>query len=114
MAYTLTAKLTLTDSGPTYSASTSTPVTMSFDYTESYSVTTIGTTTLDIGAIMPDPKFVLIRAIAGSGTVNFGTDVTNIDSTGGWVLLSCQTGQPLDDFVITQVSSLTTEVIAYA
>ncbi len=114
MAYTLTAKLSLTDSGPTYSASTSTPVTMTLTYTESYSTTTIGTTTINMSGVLPDPKFVMIRAIAGSGTVSFGTDVTKIDATGGWVMLACQTGQALDTFVITETSSLTSEIIAYA
>jgi len=110
---TLTAKVTLTDSAATYSSSTATPVTMTLTYTESSYQLITGTATINLGETMADPKFVMIRAVAGSGTVNFGTDVTNIDSTGGYIILSCQTGQPIDDFVITESSALTTEIIAY-
>jgi hypothetical protein len=88
-------------------------VTMTLTYTESSYQLITGTATINLGETMADPKFVMIRAVAGSGTVNFGTDVTNIDSTGGYIILSCQTGQPIDDFVITESSALTTEIIAY-
>jgi hypothetical protein len=111
---TLTAKVTLTDSSATYSSATSTPVTMTLTYTESAYQLVTGTETVNLGPQMDDPKFVMVRAIAGSGTVSFGTDVTNINSTGGYIILSCQTGQPLDDFVITDdAASLVTEIIAY-
>jgi len=115
---TLTAKVTLTDSSATYSSATSTPVTMTLPYTESSYVLVSGTQDVNLGGTMESPKFIMIRAIEGSGTVTIGgtttgTDTTNIDSTGGFIILSCQTGQDLSYITITESVSLTTEIIAY-
>ena len=126
MAYTLTAKLTLTDSGPTYSASTSTPLTMTLNYTNSFSQMIEGATypvTVDISGTMAAPKFVLVRAVTGSGTVVLDDgDATNpsvaiaIDSTGGWVMIAnaASGGQDIDTLVIDESSNLVAEVIAYS
>jgi len=123
MATTITAKLTLTDSGSPYSASTSTPITLAFDYTEQFqqtvAVAASGTSTINLdGSIVP--KFLFFRLTTGAGTyvisdAGVGTSVGNLSSTGGWAMLctGASAGTGLDKIVYTATTDSVLEVLAY-
>jgi hypothetical protein len=122
MATTITAKLTLTDSGSPYSASTSTPITLAFDYTEMYQQTievdAAGTGTIDLAAMVP--KFFFFRLTTGAGTYvisdgGVGTSAGNLSATGGWVCLGtgASAGTGLDKIVYTATTDSVLEVLAY-
>lgn len=124
MATTFTAKLTLTDSGSPYSSSTSTPITLSFDYTEqvqhTVAVTASGTATVDLDAIGVIPKFFMFRVTTGAGTyvisdAGTGSSSGNLDSSGGWVMFStgASAGTKLDKIVYTATTDSVLEVLAY-
>ena len=130
MAKTITAKLTLTDSGPTLSSSTPTAMEFSITYTECYQITVTvsasGNHTFNINGagLMSTPNFVLIRALDGEGTIEIdnngvtGDTITSISDEGGFFMLANETGgsQLLDTFVFTNTSgqnTATVQCIAY-
>lgn len=123
MTTTITAKLTLTDSGSPYSSSTSTPLSLSFDYTEQFqqtlAVAAVGTATINLDGLIV-PKFFFFRLTTGAGTyvisdAGVGTSAGNLSSTGGWVMLGtgASAGTGLDKIVYTATTDSVLEVIAY-
>lgn len=125
MAKTITAKLTLTDSGPTLSSSTPTAMEFSITYTECYqstiTVAASGTHTFSVNnSGMTYPNFVLIRALDGEGTIQFdiagGDDeesLTSISDEGGFFMLANENGssQLINSFLFTNTSGLTTATV---
>lgn len=129
---TFTAQLSLTDSGNTYSATTSTPLKMNaIAYDQVYSRTielaaTIATSSLNIGF---DPLLVMIRCIDGDITVDMSDDnspnpgtVFNLTGTAGdngakgWLMYGNSGAGNVNEFLITNASGVNTaqvEIIAY-